>query len=46
MQFLNDALLEHRNARFLRRHVDQDLVRHRVLGIGAIRDTGKAERRL
>jgi hypothetical protein len=46
VQLLHDALLEHRNARFLRRYVDQDLVRHRMLGSGAIRNTWKEERRL
>ena len=39
VQLLHDALLEHRDARFLRRDVDQDLVRHRMLGSGAIRNT-------
>ena len=28
VQFLDDALLEHRDTGFLRRYVDQDLVRH------------------
>jgi hypothetical protein len=32
VQLLHDRLLEHRDPRFLRRHVDQDLVRHRRLG--------------
>ncbi len=30
VQFLHDALLEHRDAGFLRRYVDEDFVRHRI----------------
>ncbi len=29
VQLLHDALLEHRDAGFLRRYVDEDLMRHR-----------------
>ena len=36
VQLLHDALLEHRDARFLRRDVDEDFMRHRArVGIGA-----------
>src|SRR4029077_1871322 len=38
VQFLDDTLLEHRDPGFLRRYVDEDLVRHRI-SIGATRNT-------
>ena len=35
VQLLHDALLEHRDARFLRRYVDEDFMRHRARRVGA-----------
>jgi hypothetical protein len=42
VQFLDDALLEHRDTRFLRRYVDEDFVRHSPCA----RNTGRIARRL
>jgi hypothetical protein len=42
VKLLDDALLEHRDARFLRRYVDEDFVRHGPCA----RNTGETARRL
>ena len=46
VQLLHHALLEHRDARFLRRDVDQDFLRHRKASIGETRNTGEVAWRL
>ena len=43
VQLLHDALLEHRDARFLRRDVDEDFVRHRMSAVRR-RSTGQGPR--